>query len=244
MIKRLIPKPVWDLLYPPIRTKPRISKSLDSLSFVIAHNALGTYCVPKSSIHRPAAQRIMRGEVWEQATISFLVTHGERNGDIVHAGTYFGDLLPALSRAYRKVWAFEPNRENYRCAHITVLLNDLENVSLAHAGLGPHPGTARVKTRDNTGRSLGGLSYIADDGEPVQLVAIDAAVGDAHISVIQLDVERYEQAALNGALRTIRRCSPILVLETLPDTEWIAENLPGYSIAGKVDENTIIRPAD
>jgi hypothetical protein len=38
--------------------------------------------------------------------------------DIVPAGAYFGDFLPALSNCGDDVgvWAFEPNVENYTCA--------------------------------------------------------------------------------------------------------------------------------
>ena len=65
-------------------------------------------------------------------------------GDLVHAGTYFGDFIPALSRVCApdaKVWAFEPNPENYRCALITTTLNNLHNVEIKNAGLGSQEGS-------------------------------------------------------------------------------------------------------
>lgn len=86
--------------------------------FIISHNEYGKYCVPKSSSIRPAARKILSGEVYEPETIEFMrVNCGD--GDVVHAGAYFGDFLPALSAgmsAGGKVWAFEPNFENYYCA--------------------------------------------------------------------------------------------------------------------------------
>ena len=65
---------------------------------VIAYNRHGGYCVPRSSIHRPCAQTILAGEVFEPPTVAAFEHHGRR-GDIVHAGTYFGDMLPAAARA-------------------------------------------------------------------------------------------------------------------------------------------------
>ena len=90
----------------------------------IAYNMLGGYCVPLSSRHRYAAQVVLRGNVYEPDTIHFIVQNA-KDGDVIHAGAFFGDFLPALSRGCArscKVWAFEPDPENYRCALATILV--------------------------------------------------------------------------------------------------------------------------
>lgn len=56
------------------------------------------------------------------------------------------------------VWAFEPSRENYECARITIMLNGLENVVLSHAGLDVKSGTALLATSDRAGLPLDGSS--------------------------------------------------------------------------------------
>ena len=48
---------------------------------------------------------------------------------------------------------------------------------------------------------------------------------------MQLDVEGHEQQALLGAMLTIARCRPLLILETLPAEDWIEEHLPAYNRA-------------
>ncbi|MCK6370338.1 MAG: hypothetical protein L6Q83_03265, partial [Gammaproteobacteria bacterium] len=122
--------------------------ALDALKCAIGYNVYGAYCVPLSSRHRRAAMRILGGEVHEPQTVEFLRSHCD-TGDVVHAGTYFGDFLPALSRACQgTVWAFEPNLENFRCATITVLLNDLRNIELRRAGLGAASGALPLLTVD------------------------------------------------------------------------------------------------
>src|SRR5262249_33438548 len=88
----------------------------------VAYNAHGAFCGPGASRHRPAARAILAGRIWEPETLAFLAANGA-GGDVVHAGAYFGDFLPALARACGpagKVWAFEPNDENFRCAQVTV----------------------------------------------------------------------------------------------------------------------------
>lgn len=219
-----------------------------------ARNRHGSYWVPRSALHRPAARMILRGRVWESDTLD-LLTSVDPASDVVHAGTFFGDFIPALActrKAGALVWAFEPNRESYECAKVTIALNQLENVVLNHAGLHQESATALLATSDSDGLPLGGASHLVSDratgvsSEEVKLMAIDEVVsGDRRVGVIQLDVEGHEQAALAGAMRTIERCRPLIVLETAPQS-WIAEHLAplGYRIAGgAVDENTVLRPS-
>jgi FkbM family methyltransferase len=218
-----------------------------------ARNRHGSYWVPRSALHRPAARMILGARVWESDTLD-LLRSVDPASDVVHAGTFFGDFIPALActrRAGALVWAFEPNRESYECALVTIALNQLENVILNHAGLHQESTTMLLATTDAKGRPLGGASHLVGDlttgvsGEEVNLMAIDEVVsGDRRVGVIQLDVEGHEQAALAGAMHTIERCRPLIVLETPPES-WIAEHLEplGYRIAGAVDANTVLRPS-
>ncbi len=220
---------------------PRVELPPGALDCVVAHNQFGAYCVPRSAHHRPAAQAVLQAEVWERETLDFLTGIP---GNLLHAGTFFGDFLPALarSRSDAHVWAFEPNQENFRCAQVTVALNDLRNVLLAHGALDASAGEGRLRTTDGDGRALGGKSHLAGDGEPVPLIAIDDVLDTAPVAAIQLDVEGNEQAALEGAIKTIREQRPILVLETPPE-EWIARELEplGYREGEPVGPNRVFR---
>ena len=206
--------------------------------------------MPLSSKHRPAARSIMNGKVFERKTILYITSHcGE--GDIVHAGTYFGDFIPVFARACSdqgKVWAFEPNPENYACASITIQINQLTNVILTNAAVGEAAGTAEMKVNDKFGRSSGGGSSIVQKRKTttktidIPVVAIDDVVpSDRHVSVIQLDVERYEGQALRGALSTIERCRPILMLENVPNDSWFAQHIlaMGYEKQEEICGNTV-----
>jgi len=183
--------------------------------------------------------------VWESEALD-VMCQAEREADIVHAGTYYGDFLPALSRSRSDValvWAFEPGEENFRCTEITVALNRLENVRLTHAGLGTEKGIALLATSTPEGRPLGGASRLLRDpsqlrklkAEDVQLVAVDDVVPpNRRIGVIQLDVEGQEKEALLGAMATIKRCQPLIIVENMPHKEWLAEHLPGYRVLRKI----------
>lgn len=230
-----------------------------ALQCTVAYNRYGGYCIPWSSRHRPAAQRVLAQDVYEPDTIEFMCTHCG-DGDIVHAGTFFGDFLPALSKAVApgaRILAFEPNAENYRCARITMEINACTNVTLNHAALGATTGHLQLRTADADGVPLGGASHlVAHDSnedqagatEPVRVLRLDDAIATGRpISLIQLDVEGYEQEALSGALATIRKWRPVIILEVwahspLLESDWLRDNILslGYRRTRNLHGNAVL----
>ena len=104
---------------------------------------------------------------------------------------------------------------------------------------------------DRNGRPLGGASRIVEVEKQiddpsfvrVDMVRIDDVVpANRSVTILHLDVEGFEQAALSGALETIMRCKPILVLEHLPEREWFGQNVLrlGYNVVGKIHDNTVL----
>lgn len=238
-----------------IREEPlntRYSGEVQSvLQCCIAYNAYGGYCVPLSSRHRPAAQKVLSGKVYEPATIEYISKHSA-DGDIVHAGTYFGDFLPGLSRTCSegaRIWAFEPNPESYRCACVTILVNSLDNIEITNAGLGATDRRLLLEVADESGRALGGGSRITEGQSrakkntvEVDVVTLDDVVPKGRtIDILHLDVEGFEQPALDGGIETIMRCRPILILESTPSKEWVSANILslGYREVDRVHANTV-----
>jgi FkbM family methyltransferase len=243
---RHLPAPIKSLLQRLFRRSTAARPSHPAaLSCIFASNDYGSYCVPRASHHRPAAQRILRGKVWERETIAFMREHCGK-GDIIHAGTYFGDFLPGLAGGLGEgalIWAFEPNNESYRCASITVELNALQpRVKLTHAALGPNPGTVKISVLDGAGHPLGGGSHVHDQGnETVTQIALDTFIPRGRrVSILQLDVEGYEEQALRGSEQLIRRDKPILIIETVPAGDWFAKLLQdcGYTLKQKLGINS------
>jgi FkbM family methyltransferase len=238
------------------RNTSATSNTGNVLNCLIAYNELGGYCTPISSNQRPVVQQILKGRVHESDTIAFIRKHCG-SGDVVHAGTFFGDFLPGISAGMStnaKVWAFEPNLENFRCAQITLLLNGIENVILKNAGLGETVSVQKMLIQTQDGINLGGASKIVNDtgngkSIDINIVSIDKTIPtDRHVSVIQLDVEGYEKEALAGALETIKRCKPILILEIeektdVTKTDWFSENIfsLGYEVTGRVHMNAVVQ---
>ncbi len=234
-----------------------VSKGLaEVLDVNVAYNKYGAYCMPISSQHRTINQKILKGEVFEPDTIQFMIEN-VKEGDIIHAGTFFGDFLPAISNGISdkaKIWAFEPNPESYRCSKITIILNDIQNVNLLNAGLGDTESSINLRTKDKDNVSLGGSSTFllkdigVDHTEQIDILTIDRSIPKERIiSIIQLDVEGYEQQVLEGALETIKRCKPILILEDdhgLTKSDWFRDNILSlnYKVDKKLHFNKVYLP--
>lgn len=223
---------------------------------VIATNIYGRYCVPRASMERPAAQTVLRGKVWEKRLVA-LMRANCGTGDIVHAGAYFGDMLPGLSQALAPgahLWTFEPSRDNHACATRTVEWNGLTNVTLRHAALSARGGSAILRTAMADGSELGGHSHIVVQEcgghrhETVPTVALDDIVPEnREVAFLHLDVEEHEQKALRGARRLLARCKPLLALETMPKNEaFLAEHVRslGYREIGTVHRNSVLTAVD
>ena len=176
----------------------------------IAKNQYGLYSIPKSVEYTYTADFILKGGVHEDTTIEYLKSIG---GNIIHAGSGFGDFLPALKDC-DSVWAFEPNTLMYESSLETISLNNISNVKLFPYALGRYNGIGTLKHIDESGLEMGPRSEMNDDGIKVKMVKMDSMIPkDIKISVIHLDLEGYEFAALNGAKEIIERDRPIIVLE-------------------------------
>lgn len=207
------------------------------LDFYIARNRLGQYCVPRESMHRPCAMTVMRGMVWEPATLAAIEKLYD-GGEIVTAGAYFGDFLPFMARLAggreAGVLSFEPNAVNFACATVTCAINTLSNCRLIRGGLGAESTSLTMKTHDDKGVPLGGGSRLVTKRagsdrarfDEIEIHTIDSHIdASTPVGLIQLDIEGHEIAALAGARDTIARCRPLLVLEAHGRADFTQEPL-------------------
>lgn len=222
-------------------------ESLDCRKISVSYNEYGGYCFPLNSMNRPVVRHILDRQVWEPETIQYI--RENCSGNIVHAGAYFGDFFPAIAPVCETLYAFEPCRESFECARMTQWINRLENIHLENAGLGSERMKLKLKTNDGT---LGGNSRITDDGdEEIQIIPLDE-LSLENISILQLDVEGFEQEALKGALDTIYHNQPTLILEVLEDSPlmetdgWFANTIiaMGYRMEAIIEGNVVFRTSN
>ena len=206
------------------------------------------YYVPDYALHRPVSKKILREHKVSRRLDTFVDRLLRRRpGSMVHAGTFFGDMLPSFSRKTPGVvYAFEPVIENYLLARAVVETNGLDNVLLMHSGLGAVTGVATLGVaRGDQQRHLGGAARIlTPESKPhsrtqlASVLTIDQ-LGIEGLTLIQLDTEGYELPILQGAAETIRAQSPVIVIEDNKDN--CAEFLAGlgYVRVGRLKGDTV-----
>jgi len=183
---------------------------IDITKNLIGKNEYGLYSIPKEVEYTYNAQFILDGGVHEDTTIDYIKSIG---GNIIHAGSGFGDFLPALKNC-DKVFTFEPNQLMYKSSLETISLNELKNVEIFPYAIGNYDGVGTLKHIDENGLEMGPRSEMSTDGIEVKMVKLDSIIPkDFKISLIHLDLEGYEFEAINGSKEIIERDKPIIVLE-------------------------------
>jgi FkbM family methyltransferase len=131
---------------------------------------------------------------------------------MVHAGAFFGDMLPSFSRHVSgMVLAFEPVLENFVLSKLCVEANSLENVMLFNNALGDSFCNLKLNT-GKAGLHAGGASSVSNAGQLCAAMPLDV-LGDRTIAMIHLDIEGHELPALEGAREIIKESRPIVLIE-------------------------------
>ena len=124
----------------------------------------------------------------------------------VQAGACQGMYPRLLAYKFNTVYSFEPDRLNH---YVACMNNQSDNVYILNAAIGKQTGTFTGVTRnhmDNVGM------HRTEGCGPVAIISLDS-LNFPFLGLLALDIEGYEYEAIQGAVQTIDRCSPVIVLE-------------------------------
>jgi FkbM family methyltransferase len=132
-----------------------------------------------------------------------------RGGTAVDVGAWYGPWTARLSRLADLVVSIEPNPDLAR-----LLRARFPAARVVEAAASDHSGQARLWLppggRGAEGRAS--LEHTTGRAITVRRVTIDS-LGLTDVRLIKMDIEGHEALALRGAEQTIRRDSPVLVVE-------------------------------
>ena len=151
-----------------------------------------------------------------------LIEHPEYSDgkDIIDAGAYIGDSALVFGRYFskcRRIYAFEPESDSYSLLEKTIAMNKVENIIPVRLALGDANSNGEL-TIHGMGSNLLDRHRASDENaqnvQAVRVVRLDDYVKQNHIEagVIKTDLEGFEMPFLRGALETIKKYRPILVL--------------------------------
>lgn len=145
-----------------------------------------------------------------QRLLSRLVAPGNVVFDVGANVGFFSLLAARLSGPNGRVVAFEPLPRNGDLLERHLACNGVSTVRLMRVAVGERSGKASFAAAGEP--SMGSL---ANDGEPVDLVAIDDLVAAREVpvpAVVKIDVEGAELRVLQGAAATFSRHRPALLV--------------------------------
>jgi FkbM family methyltransferase len=160
-------------------------------------------------------------------------------GDVVDVGAHIGMYTVRAARELQargggRVLALEPNPAARAQLEENLRLNALDNVTVLEAAAGAETGRALLHVPATADPSFSSLDVGRfAEGEPVDVetTTVDAAVAEHDLapSFVKVDVEAREVDVVRGAVETVARFRPTLLVEvserTAPEVQRI---LPGY----------------
>ena len=132
---------------------------------------------------------------------------------VVQAGGAMGMWAKRMSQVFDVVYTFEPTPDSFYCCSFNC---PEDNIHPFNAALGAEAGMVNMQFPEHRQRSKSGKDNLGGfrcfPGGSVPTIAIDW-LNLPHLDLLFLDLEGYEMFALQGALETIKRCKPVIVME-------------------------------
>lgn len=139
------------------------------------------------------------------SSLETLIQLCDQKRTVVQAGGNCGINPKYFSRYFKTVYTFEPDSTNFYCLSNNVMDH---NVYKFQAALGED--TTSVFLEEVKG-NIGGYKVMGD-GDIPQIVLDSLCIKD--VDLMQIDVEGFEGYVINGAIQTITKYKPVIMLET------------------------------
>ena len=142
-------------------------------------------------------------------TQDLALTFCTKTRTVINGGAHVGLWARRYAEVFDTVLAFEPCVDTYDC--LVENVRNCMNVEPICKGLGAENGLAGIAQDARWEGNTGG-NYLVRGGTDCIITTVDSF--DLYdLDLISYDVEGFELQALQGAEKTIQRCSPVIVCE-------------------------------
>jgi len=149
------------------------------------------------------------GQSWESWLTPYLKRYCDPAKVSLDVGANIGTHTVTLAGNSLQVHAFEPQRRVFEILSRNIAKFD--NVVAHNVAADNAPGTARMKAPT---KNVGATEMaINGTGEVITCIRIDDLAFPAPVGFMKIDVEKHEMEALAGALETVERDRPVIIME-------------------------------
>ncbi len=150
-------------------------------------------------------------------TLKTLEKFKNSNRVAIDAGAYICDSALVMRDFFTNpIHCFEPTKENIALCQRTIELNNLKNITLINKGISNITTTYKIQKSINQGHAdrLIECSVAESSSEHIETISIDEYASDnkLEIGLIKTDIEGFEPKLLEGAIQTIKKDKPILLI--------------------------------
>lgn len=170
---------------------------------------VGDYWVPD---HETLQVDALAKGGWQLDHLETALEHVTDWSCAVDGGAHIGSWSLAMAKQFERVIAFEPAPDTYQALEANTL--SVRNIIRNGFALGADFGTTGMaEDQRYSGGNTGGR-YVTGEGN-IQVAPLDS-LGLETLGFLKLDIEGYEVFALRGALDTLLRCRPVVLIEVKP----------------------------
>jgi FkbM family methyltransferase len=181
---------------------------------------LGRYSLPSDAPNDAIILRMKAGQVFEQEIIDALRPYVRENSVVVDVGANFGQMSLVFSEMVGPnglVYSIEADDYVHHVLCKNVSNNRRSNVrpifAAAFDTLGKTLLYPQQDFKEHNAYGSYGLDPTATHGRSVPTITIDSIAIDRDVSVMKVDVQGSDLAALRGARETIAKHRPVIVFE-------------------------------
>lgn len=191
-----------------------------------------------------------KNQEYHEGMINLAISLCSKKRVFIDVGACYGLITRQMAKVAERVLAFEPNFEILDCLRKNTL--PFKNVELFNLGLSNENKNKFLLLYENDGRStyrkiyyLNALKHIKTlRNQSTKVITLDSLLLK-DVDLIKIDVEGHEKHVLQGSLKTIARCKPVIIVEQnkgVIETKYIpkALSLLGYTLHSSFREKDYI----
>ena len=142
---------------------------------------------------------------YQYNTLEIALSFVDKKRTAIDVGAHVGFWSTQLAKHFERVYAFEPQPENYRC-----LVDNTRNLEVIAFNVACGE-TQRNIGLHNPAPDNSGAWETVEDGE-IEMIPLDM-LEIQDVDLVKIDVQGYEKQVLEGALETLNTFEPIVIVE-------------------------------
>jgi FkbM family methyltransferase len=165
---------------------------------------------------------IKKNQIWEEHMQDIFKKYVNKDSVVIECGCHIGVHTIPLASLCKTFYGFEPMPDTYDVLNQNIKLNNINNAIIYKKGVADKEGGTQYSwiPENNPGGSglnnnpMGKPNWIKSTNQniEVELTTIDSLQLDK-LDFIKIDVEGYETLVIDGAINTIKKCRPVIIME-------------------------------